>query len=441
MNSWHLPDITRFRLPSGLAVWLLQRDDLPVISLTLAFPEGANEDEPGLQGSAYLAGLTLDTGTATRSALDISGAMERLGSSLRVTTGHDGTTIGLTSLVRNFRPSLEILADMLAHATFPENELERKRTKHLTGIAQQKDRASTVASWAFHRLAYGASHPYGIDSGGTEESVRRIRREDTAGYHHKHLTPDSCTAIIIGPVNGPECRSLFQEILSPWNTRRQQPFNRSVPSPETRTGLFLIDRPKSSQTEIRIGHPSLRRNSPDFFPAIILNRVLGGQFSSRLNANLRERRGFTYGAWSSFGMGRLGGPFVAGAAVNTENTGAALGEMIGEIDGMSKGNLTAGELSFATEGIAGNFALMFETPAQVAGVLQNIIFYGLGEDYYATYLDSLRSVALNSVNLAARRYLSADHMTAVVVGDAGEIGPLLASQGSVTGTDLKELGL
>jgi predicted Zn-dependent peptidase len=431
----------RFQLPSGLTVWLLDRQDLPVVSVTLAFPEGANEDEPGLQGTAHLAGITLDSGTATRSALDISGAIERLGSSLRFHAGHDGTTVGLTTLVRNFRPSLEILGDILAHATFPDAELERKRTQHLTSIAQQKDRASTIASWAFHRLAYGALHPYGTDVGGTEESVRRIRREHTAGYHERHLTPDSCTAIVIGPLKEPACRALFQEILAPWNMRRHYPVASSVPPPETRPGVFLLDRPGSAQAEIRIGHPSLRRNSPDFFPVIILNRVLGGQFSSRLNANLRERRGFTYGAWSSFGLGKLGGPFLAGTAVNTADTGAALVEMLREIGGMSKGDLTAEELSFATEGIAGNFALMFETPGQVAGVLQNIVFYGLGDDYYENYLDTLRGVMLDQVNTAATKYLSTEQMTLVVVGDAGKIAPLLSTPGDVTPTGLDQLGL
>jgi len=441
VSTWHLPEMQRFHLSSGLAVWLLDRQDLPVVSVTLAFPEGANEDRPGLQGTAHLTGITLDSGTVTRSALDISGAIERLGSSLRFHAGHDGTTVGLTSLVRNFQPSLEILGDILAHAAFPDTELERKRTQHLTSIAQQKDRASTIASWAFHRLAYGTSHPYGTDVGGTEESVRRIRHENTAGYHERHLTPDSCTAIVIGPVRESECRALFQEILAPWNTRRQHPIASSAPPPETRPGLFLIDRPGSAQAEIRMGHPSLRRNSPDFFPVIILNRVLGGQFSSRLNANLRERRGFTYGAWSSFGLGKLGGPFLAGTAVNTADTGAAIGEMAGEIDGMSKGNMTAEELSFATEGIAGNFALMFETPAQVAGVLQNIVFYGLGEEYYATYLDTLRGVTLDQVNIAATKYLTTEQMTLVVVGDAGKIAPLLSTRGGVTPTGLDQLGL
>jgi zinc protease len=441
VSTWQLPDIRRFRLPSGLTVWLLERAELPIVSLILVFPEGANEDPPGHEGTAHLTGSTLDTGTASRSALEISGTIERLGSSLHVQTAHDGITISLASLQRNLQPSLEVLGDILAHATFPAAELERKRAQHLTGIAQQKDRASTIASWAFYRLLYGAEHPYGTDSGGTEASVRRIGREETAGFMGQHLTPDSCTAIIIGPVSETDSRTLLGDTLPAWDAQRRQRVDSTPPQPQTRQGFFLIDRPGSAQAEIRMGKPSLKRNSPDFFPVILLNRVLGGQFSSRLNANLRERRGFTYGAWSSFGMGRLGGPFLAGTAVNTADAGEAVRELLGELDGMARGNLTAEELRFAREGIAGSFALMFETPAQVAGVLQNIVFYDLGEEYYASYLAKLRGVTLEQANAVARKYISSEDLTVVLVGDAAKIAPLLPGRSNVTATTLEELGL
>jgi len=441
VSTWQLPAIRRFRLPSGLTVWLQERAELPIVSTTLVFPEGANEDPPGFEGTAQLTGATLDTGTASRSALEIAGTLERLGSSLRIQTAHDGTTISLSSLRRNLHSSLDVLGDILARPTFPAEELERKRTQHLTWFAQQKDRASTIASWAFHRLVYGPAHPYGTDSGGTEASARRIGREEIAGFMGDHLTPDSCTVVIIGPVTESDCRTLLGESLSPWNTRRQQPTGGTSPPPRTRPGYFLVDRPGSAQTEIRLGRPSLKRKSPDFFPVILLNRVLGGQFSSRLNANLRERRGFTYGAWSSFGMGRLGGPFLAGTAVNTADTGEAVRELLGEIDALSTGNLTAEELRFAREGISGSFALMFETPAQVAAVLQNIVFYDLGEEYYATYLENLRSITLEQANAVARRYISAEGLTVVLVGDAMKIAPLLPAESDVVVTTLGELGL
>lgn len=438
MNAWRLPEIRRLSRPSGLAVWLLERKDLPLVSLTLVFPRGADEDPPAVPGTAFLCGATLDTGTATRSALEISGSLEHLGSSFRLHTGHDGTTIGLTSLVRNLQPSLDIVGDVLAHPTFPEHEVERKRTQHLTSIAQQKDRASTLASRAFHRLAYGDVHPYGTDAGGTERSVRSVSRDQVTRFHREHLTPDSCTAIVIGPVSEADCRHLLGDALSSWDLT-SAPANPSVPPPVTRKGIFLIDRPGSAQAEIRVGHPSLPRNSPDFFPVVIVNRILGGQFSSRLNANLRERRGFTYGAWSTFGFGRLGGPFVAGAAVNTGDTGAALAEMIREIQGMGGGDVTIEELAFAVEGIAGGFALMFETPGQIAGVLQNIVLYGLGDEYYSTYLDALRGVTREQANAAAHKYLSSRATTVVIAGDAGSILPQLSAFGDVTVTNPDDL--
>jgi zinc protease len=441
MSTWHLPAIHRFSLPSGLSVWLLEREDLPLVSVTLVLPRGANEDPRGMEGTAYLCGATLDTGTTTRSALEISGSLENLGSSVRLHTGHDGTSIGLTTLLRNLRPSLEILGDILAHPTFPAPEVERKRTQHLTSIAQQKDRASALASQVFHRLVYGASHPYGTEAGGTERSLRSISREGVAGYFRGHLTPDCCVAIVIGPISADDCRRLLGQALSLWQGSPAAASSLQVPPPSSRKGIFLIDRPGSPQAEIRLGHPSIPRNSADFFPVIIVNRILGGQFSSRLNANLRERRGFTYGAWSTFGFGRLGGPFVAGAAVNTADTGPALAEMLSEVRGIGEGNATSKEVAFAVEGIAGGFGLMFETPAQIAGVLQNIVLYNLGEEYYNSYLDSLRGVTLEQVNAAAVKYLSGGATTIVVAGDAATITPGMSALGEVTATGADEVGI
>ncbi len=441
MSTWHLPEILRFSLPSGPSVWLLERDDLPLVSITLVFPKGANEDRRGMEGTAYLCGTALDTGTTTRSALEISGSLENLGSSFRLHTGHDGTTIGLTTLVRNLRPSLEILGDILAHPTFPDSEVERKRTQHLTSIVQQKDRAAALASQAFHRLAYGASHPYGTDAGGTEKTVRSISRDAVAVHYRNHLTPDCCIAIVIGPVTGDECRRLLGETLSSWGQNPPDASPPQAPPPNSTKGFFLIDRPGSPQAEIRMGHPSLPRNSSDFFPVIIVNRILGGQFSSRLNANLRERRGFTYGAWSTFGFGRLGGPFVAGAAVNSADTGAALSEMLSEVRGITEGNVTSKEVSSAVEGIAGGFALMFETPAQIAGVLQNIVLYDLGDEYYNTYLDILRGVTLDQANAAAVKHLSGSETTVVVVGDAESILRGISALGNVALTAAGDLQL
>jgi zinc protease len=195
------------------------------------------------------------------------------------------------------------------------------------------------------------------------------------------------------------------------------------------SGLHLLDRPTSAQSEIRIGKPSLRRNSPDFFPVIVMNRMLGGQFTSRLNATLREKHGFTYGAWSSFGFGTLGGPFMAGAAVQTINTGEAVREFFRVIEGVQGGGLTGEELRSSIDGIAGGFALAFETPGQVASVLANIVLYDLPDDYYSTYLDRLHEVSTESVRSVAVKYLGTSTMATVMVGDAQSILHQLESLG------------
>lgn len=442
-EHWNHPEVDRFQLPNGLHVWLVERGGLPIFTATLVLHSGAMHDTPEKWGCSSLAGECLDRGTRSKDALTIAEELEYLGSSLYTRVSHDGTIVSLTSLARNSRPSLTIMAEVLAEASFPEEEVERVRKQRLAKILQQRDRPGFLAAAALQRLLYGARHPYGTDSGGTEGTVRSLSRQDLVDVHGGSFQPWNATLVLIAPHPASTARELLSASFSRW----ESPQGAVAPLPEIPTldsgGILLIDRPGSAQAEIRIGRPSLRRNSPDFFPVIVMNRVLGGQFTSRLNATLREKRGFTYGAWSSFGFGKLGGPFMAGAAVQTEHTGEAIVEFRNEINRMHADGLTDTELQFSIEGIAGGFALAFETPGQVASILQNIILYSLPHDYYAHFLENLRRVSVHSTREVASRYLDTGGMTTVIVGDRASVLPQLESArlGPVAVTSLEALGI
>lgn len=414
---WQFPALERFSLPNGLQVWLVERRSLPLVSATFVLRTGAITDPPGKIGASSLTGDTLDGGTATKDALALSEELEHLGTSFRTKTGHDGTTLSLICLHRNLLPSLRIMAEMLTGATHPIQEVERVRTLRLTAITQQKDRPASLAALAFQRILYGERHPYGTDAGGSDQSVRALLRDDLVKIHSERYRPGNTTLLLIGPVGRQGAEEILRDALSGWEPSTISSAALPVVPATGKAGLHLLDRPASAQSEVRIGKPSLKRNSPDFFPVIVMNRMLGGQFTSRLNATLREKLGFTYGAWSSFGFGTLGGPFMAGAAVETAHTGEAVQEFLRVIEGVQDEGLTEGELRASIDGIAGGFALAFETPGQVASVLANIILYDLPEDYYSTYLDRLNEVSANAVRSVAAKYLGTSTMATVIVGD------------------------
>ena len=433
------PPVERRQLPNGLQLWLVERPDLPLVEASLVLRCGAGRDPREKSGAASLTADVLDTGSSTKDALAISTALEQLGTTLRARAGYDGSSIALTSLVRHAARSFELLAEVVTDPVFPEREVERLRKQHLAAILQQKDRPATVASLLLQRAVYGADHPYGTDIGGTERSVMSLRRSDLVEFWTMFYRPAGAVLMVAGPLTADELESIARPLSERW-TGSEPAGEIAEPKRAAGTGVLLLDRPRSAQSEIRIGGVGLRRNSPDFFPAIMLNRILGGQFSSRLNANLRERHGYTYGAWSAYSFGRVPGPFVAGAAVQSAVTGDALGEMVREITEIRKNGVTPEELEFARGGILGAFALAFESPAQLLSILQNIVLYGLPQDYYATYTENIRRVTPEQVRRVADETLSTEFMSTVVVGDLASVRPQLEGMNASVVT-LEESGL
>jgi zinc protease len=442
LASFRLPEIHRHRLPNGLEVLLVYRPDLALVTSSIILHCGSVAEPPGLPGIASMVADLLDTGTSRRDALSISAELERLGSSLKCRSGYDGTSLGLNSLVRNAVPSMEILAEILGGAAFLPAELERMRNQRLTAILQQKDRPAAIASLALYRLLHGSDHPYGNDTAGTEESVKRMTREDCVRFFTEQYHPAGSTMIVVGNLRPEDAGGWLEGLAKSWlgEATMRRP---DAPVPDNAPQTLLVDRPDAPQSEIRIGCVGIKRKDPDFFPSLVLNRILGGQFSSRMNANLREKRGFTYGAWSSFSYGKQRGPFVAGSAVRTQNTGEAVGEMLKEIESIQREGITGEELGFAREGIEGGFALAFESPGQVISVLQNLVLYDLPDDYYAKYLDNVRGVTREDVLRVAQRTLDTRAMSVVVVGDAATVRAQLESAGKqeIRTARVGELGL
>jgi zinc protease len=412
-----LPKIQKAKLTNGLNVWLVEHHELPVIAFNLVIQAGSDHDPIDKPGIATMTADVLDEGTTTRDALKIADELEFIGASLGVRSDADGSYLTLNTITKRLDEALSVYADVLVNPTFPQKEFERLRKQRQTALLQQKDRPPAIASIAFNHIVYGSNHPYGNDASGTEKSLNAMTREDLLQFYNSYYRPNNATLIIVGDGTLGDITKRLEKLLAGWKSAPTPTFALpSVPIVDKRR-LYLIDKPGAAQSEIRIGYPAAARNTPDFFPLSLMNRALGGQFSSRLNLNLREKHGFTYGARSGFSFNKQPGPFVASSGVTTAKTDSSLREFTYEIDRMHNEGLTTDELSFVKKGFAGNFALNFETPGQIAGAMQNIVLYNLPENYYETYLQNIDKVTLDEVNKVSKKYLDSSRMAFVVVGD------------------------
>jgi zinc protease len=417
----HLPEIQKASLKNGLQIWLVESHKLPLVALNLVVQGGADQDPLTMPGIATMTADMLDEGTPTRTTLRIADELDALGATLRANASLDGSFVFLQTLSKNLQKALVIYSDVLSHPTFPEKEFARLKKQRIAMLVQQHDQPPAIATNAFNYILYGEDHPYGNNTSGTEKSLGAMTSNNLVQFYQSYYRPNNATLIVVGDTKLSEIVPILEKGLTDWQPAQVPSFPISQPPPLGQRKIYLIDKPGSSQSEMRIGYPALARSTPDYFAVSVMNRMLGGQFTSRINLNLRERHGYTYGATSNFRFLKGVGPFVAGGGIVTEKTDSAIVECIHEIDLMREKGMTADELAYSKKGALGNFALTFETPMQIAGALQNIVLYGLPEDYYNNYLKHIDAVNLDDVQRVAAKYLDASKMAIVVVGDLAKI--------------------
>jgi predicted Zn-dependent peptidase len=411
-----LPHIQKTTLKNGLQLWLVEHHELPLVAMNLVFQSGAAFDgnKPGL--AAMTADL-LDEGTSSRDALSIADELESIGASLSVSSNFDGSYVSVNTLKKHLGKALEIFFDVLVNASFPDKEFQRLRKQRLTTLLQQRDQPTAIASNAFNYILYGAEHPYGNNITGNEVSLKDMLAKDCENFYRTHYLPNNATLFVVGDITLREISSQLETALINWKAKEVPAME--IPKPKTipKRMVYLIDKPEAAQSEIRIGYPALARSTPDFFSVTLMNRALGGQFASRINMNLREKHGYTYGARSNFSFVKGDGPFVASAGVVTAKTDSSLIEFFYELDRTYNDGITSEELSFVKKGAIGGFALTFETPSQIASAMQSIVLYGLPENYFEHYLMNIENVTLAEVQTVSQKYLNTSKMAVVVVGD------------------------
>ncbi len=418
-----LPAVQRRKLSNGLEVLVVEHHELPVVSMNLVMKAGAAGDPVGKGGLASLTADLLDEGTATRSALDISDQLALIGSSLSVSAGWDSTTASLRSLTRHLDRALEVYADVITNPAFPDGELQRLRQQRLAALRQQRDSPEAIAGLVFQKVLYGGNHPYGHPLAGDETSIQSVSAEDARKFYESYLRPNNSALIVVGDVKPDAVVAKLEKAFAGWKNGHVPAVDVSAaPVQRDKGAIYLVDRPGSVQSVIQIGQVGVPRSSPDYFPLFVMNRILGGASSARINLNLREDKGYTYGASSSFSFRRGAGPFTAAAPVQGFSTKESVMEFMKELRGI-RGEMpvSPAELEGAKQAIVRGFPRGFETPDQIANGLELIVTYDLPDTYFNSYIERVQAVTLEDVNRVANRYLQPDRMAVVIVGDRRSI--------------------
>jgi predicted Zn-dependent peptidase len=420
----HLPAVQKSTLSNGLPVWIIGVHKVPTVQLRLAVRAGSAMDPVKKFGLASLTADMLDEGAGARNALEIADAVDYLGADLSTSSGPDAAFVDLHVPVARLGDALPIIADVVSRPTFPEAELKRLREERLASLLQAQDDPEELIEFAFPRLLYGPAHRYGTVSMGTGAALKGFTIDDIKRFYASQYRPDNAALIVSGDVTPEVVAPLLERTLGTWKvagTAAAPPPVAQAASP-TATRVFLIDKPNAAQSQIRIGSVGVARSTPDYFAIRVLNTILGGSFTSRLNANLREQHGYAYGAASTFDMRLAAGPFYAAAGVQTDKTMEALKEFFNELRRIH-GTVPANELERAKNYLAAALPHNFETTRSTAAALSQIFVYSLPDDFYATYGERVRAVTAADVKRAADTYIRPDKLIVVIIGDRKTIEP------------------
>jgi len=411
---------TTATLPNGLTLILSEKHEVPIVAANLVFRGGSDSNPADKPGLANFTAAMLDEGTSTRNALAIADELARLGASLGTGSSMDSMTVSARSLAKNFPAALDLVADVTLRPSFPADEIDRQRAQRLGQLVQQRDNPAALVGTVAMQAAYGTRHPYGFAEIGTEASVKAISRADMQAFWKERFVPNNAALVVAGDITMPELRVLADKAFGTWE--RGSASRPQLGAPQmTEARVVIVDKPASPQTQLRVVGIGAERSSPDFRPLQVMNMTLGGLFSSRINMNLREAHGYTYGASSQFTFRRAPGPFQVAAGIRTDVTAPAVAEVFKEILSMAQKPMTADELQRAKDSMAYSLPGAFESSANAVGNFSNVFVYDLGLDYYSRYAAQVNAVTVDQAAAVARKYLVSEKMVVIAVGDRSKI--------------------
>jgi zinc protease len=425
-RSYRFPAFERVTLPNGLRLVVASVSKLPLVSVAAVVDAGASTEREGQHGVAALTAQLLLEGAAGLDGAALIERFERIGTSADAHADWDAATVSLTVLAERLPDALALVRDLLRTPEFPEREVARLKEERLAELLQLRTEPRALADEQFARAVYAPTARYASPAGGDASSVRGLTRALVHSFHAQRYQPATTTLVFAGDVSVERATGLAMELFGDWRGEPAAGSARTVDVSLATRLVRVVAKADAPQSEVRVGHAGLPRLHPDYFGATVMNAVLGGLFSSRINLNLREAHGYTYGAFSAFEWRRAAGPFMIQTAVKSDVTGAAVREILHEIERMRSETISADELTLATSYLDGVFPIRYETTAAIATALSNLVIHGLPDDFYDQYRTRVREVTTRDVLRAAQQHLHPDQLRIVVVGDPGVIAEPLA---------------
>jgi zinc protease len=394
---------------------------LPLVTVSVLVDAGSVCDPPERAGVAQLTARLLLEGTTAPDGTALTERFERLGASIDARADWDAAVITMTALAEKLPAAFGLLGETLRSPGFEPREVERLKAERLAELLQLRAEPRGLADEMFSRFLYEPASRYARPDGGDEASVSAITRSDVVAFHQRRFAPGGTTLIAAGDITFERIEALAEGVLGDWTGGAPGRLTSADTPARNSRAVHIVEKADAPQSELRIGHVGLPRNHPDYFSAVVMNAVLGGLFSSRINLNLREVHGYTYGAHSYFDWRRQRGPWIVSTAVASEVTDAAAREVLHEIDRIRSAEITADELSLATSYLDGIFPIRYETTSAIAAALTSLVVYDLTDDWYDRYRERVRAVTVGDVLGAARQYLHPEALQMVVVGNAARV--------------------
>ena len=415
-----LPPLQEFTLDNGMRVLLMEKRDIPLVQLNLLVGAGTTRDDAAAPGTASMTAAMLDEGAAGRSALEIADAFEMLGARFGVGAGTHTSSMSLRAPSQRLPDALAIAADVILRPDFPDAELDRLRAERLTSLVRRYDEPGAIAGALFSQTLYGSTHPYGREDAGTVASLRAMTTAHLRAFHDQFYRPNNVTAIVVGDIDRATTERLLTNAFGDWE-RAAVPDDRITDAGQVRgRTIYLVDKPGSAQSVVQLGRIGVPRSTADYFALEVMNVILGGSFTSRLNQNLREDKGYSYGARSGFAWLPSAGPWSASASVQTQSTGPAIAEFMRELRRMHE-PIPADEIDRARNFLAMRYPAGFQSVAGIAGRIAEMVEYGLPADYFNRFVPHVLAVTDGDVHRVAREYIDPENVAIFVVGDRAVI--------------------
>jgi zinc protease len=430
-RPFDFPQWQEVRLANGVRLMVARQPQVPLVHVELLLARGADADPLTRRGLTSVAAGLLDEGTATHDSAAIADTVERLGASLATSGDWDGVSVAASSLAEHLPALFELAAEILRRPTFPEEELERLRRSRLADLANRARRPGFLAGRHAAGLVYGRDHPYGDSLLGTPETIAAIDRDDVVAWHTARARPRLATVIAVGDTTPAAVAELAERFLGDWRGEDAEGADPPRPPASGARRLRIVDRPRAAQTELRLARVGLPHSSPEYLAARLLSLMLGGKFTSRLNLNLRERRGITYGVHSRLSGRRGPGPFAVQCAVETEAAGVAVDEILGELDRLRTEPPPAPEVDDARNYLLGTFPYRLQAVDDLGDHLAELALHALPADHFATLPRRVAELPLAALATCAESLLRSDDLAIVAVGPAADLRPLLEHLGTL----------